>query len=68
MKYPAALEDTVAAYRVLLTAGFAAHRTAIAGDSSGGALALAAAMTFRGDDTPVPGHSRPAEAVGHAAT
>ncbi|WP_160330179.1 alpha/beta hydrolase fold domain-containing protein [Streptomyces roseifaciens] len=52
--YPAALEDTVAAYRGLLAAGFAAHRTAVAGDSSGGALALAAAMAFRDDGTPLP--------------
>lgn len=42
--YPAALEDTVAAYRAIIDEhGFAAGRVAIVGDSAGGGLAVAAA-------------------------
>jgi len=50
--HPAALEDAVAAYRWLGQQGF--RRIAIAGDSAGGGLALATAITLRdaGDPTP----------------
>lgn len=50
--HPAALEDAVAAYRWLSQQGF--RRIAIAGDSAGGGLALATAITLRdaGDSTP----------------
>lgn len=43
-RYPAALEDAVAAFRELVDAhGFAPERIAIAGDSAGGGLAVATA-------------------------
>lgn len=41
--YPAALEATVAAYHALLDSGWSASQLAIAGDSAGGGLAIAAA-------------------------
>jgi monoterpene epsilon-lactone hydrolase len=48
--YPAALEDAVAAFRVLVDAhGFAASGIAIAGDSAGGGLAVAAARVLTDD-------------------
>jgi monoterpene epsilon-lactone hydrolase len=48
--YPAALEDAVAAFRELVAAhGFAAGRIAIAGDSAGGGLAVAAARRLTDD-------------------
>lgn len=42
--YPAALDATVAAYRALLDDGWAPSQIALAGDSAGGGLALAAAQ------------------------
>ncbi|MGH9803486.1 MAG: alpha/beta hydrolase, partial [Blastocatellia bacterium] len=39
--FPAAVEDSVAAYRWLLKQGFAPNRIAIAGDSAGGGLTIA---------------------------
>lgn len=48
--YPAGLNDAVAAYRELLTAhGFTADRVAIAGDSAGGGLTVAAARRLVDD-------------------
>jgi acetyl esterase/lipase len=52
--FPAALEDAVAAYRALLEAGYAPQRTAIAGDSAGGGLSLATAITQRDAGEPLP--------------
>lgn len=46
--YPAALEDTLTTYRWLVnTRGFHPERVAIAGDSAGGNLALAALLSLR---------------------
>ncbi|CAE6805454.1 flavin-containing monooxygenase [Paraburkholderia nemoris] len=45
--YPAALDDALDAYAVLRGQGYAAERIVIAGDSAGGALALALAMALR---------------------
>ncbi|GAB4125101.1 MAG: alpha/beta hydrolase [Roseiflexaceae bacterium] len=45
--FPAALDDALAAYRWLRSAGFAAERIAIAGDSAGGGLALATLLRLR---------------------
>src|SRR3712207_7739427 len=39
-RYPAALDDAVAAYRWLLSQGLPAGAVAVAGDSAGGGLAL----------------------------
>jgi epsilon-lactone hydrolase len=53
--YPAALEDAVAAYEVLLETGIPAERLSIAGDSAGGGLAVAALGRIRGNGLPSPG-------------
>lgn len=53
--YPAALEDTLTAYRWLInTLRFSSNQVAIAGDSAGGNLALAALVFLRdtGDELP----------------
>jgi monoterpene epsilon-lactone hydrolase len=52
--FPAAVDDTVAAYRWLLKQGVSAKRIAIAGDSAGGGLALAALVAIRDAGEPVP--------------
>ena len=44
---PAALDDALAAYDALRALGHGPHRIAIAGDSAGGALALALAIALR---------------------
>jgi acetyl esterase/lipase len=55
--FPAALEDAVAGYRFLLSHGFAPRRIALAGESAGGGLAVAALVRLRDarliDDTVV---------------
>lgn len=45
--FPAALDDAVAVYRGLLAEGTAPGRIAVAGDSAGGGLALAALVRLR---------------------
>jgi monoterpene epsilon-lactone hydrolase len=52
--FPAALDDVLAAYRELLDRGAAPARTALAGDSAGGWLALSAALRLRDADDPRP--------------
>ncbi|MGQ9824003.1 MAG: alpha/beta hydrolase [Desulfotomaculales bacterium] len=52
--FPAALEDAVTAYRWLLSAGFAPQCLAVAGDSAGGGLAVAALLKLRDDGVPLP--------------
>jgi monoterpene epsilon-lactone hydrolase len=52
--YPAALEDALAAYRYLLTSGYKPGHIALAGESAGGGLALATAMTLRDAGDPLP--------------
>jgi acetyl esterase/lipase len=52
--HPAAVEDAVAAYRALLDAGQAPTRTAFAGESAGGGLALAALVAIRSGGLPLP--------------
>jgi epsilon-lactone hydrolase len=53
--FPAAVEDAAAAYRWLLRTGIEPARIAIAGDSAGAGLALAAIITIRDEGLPVPG-------------
>lgn len=52
--FPAAVDDAVAAWHGLLAEGFEANRLAIAGDSAGGGLALAAALRLRDRGEPLP--------------
>ncbi len=52
--FPAAVDDAVAAYRWLLDAGTPSTRIAIAGDSAGGGLTLAALLAIRDAGLPQP--------------
>lgn len=52
--FPAALDDALAAYRWLIGQAPAPRRIVIAGDSAGGGLALAAAMSIRDAQLPAP--------------
>jgi epsilon-lactone hydrolase len=52
--FPAAVDDALAAYRWLLAGGTDARRTAIAGDSAGGGLALATLVALRDDGEHMP--------------
>ena len=53
-RFPAAVEDVVAAYRFLLDQGFAPSRIAVAGDSAGGGLTLALMLAARERGLPLP--------------
>src|SRR5262245_55333519 len=53
-KFPAAVDDALAAYRWLLGEGAVAARTVIAGDSSGGGLSVATALALRDVGDPAP--------------
>jgi monoterpene epsilon-lactone hydrolase len=53
--FPAALEDAVQAYHYLLDAGIPAEKVVLAGDSAGGGLAVAAALSLRDGGEPLPG-------------
>ena len=53
--FPAAVDDTVAGYQFLLEQGMPPERLAIAGDSAGGALTLAALIAGRDAGLPMPG-------------
>lgn len=53
-RYPAALDDALAAYRWLLAQTPAPRRIVLAGDSAGGGLALATAMALRDRQLPAP--------------
>lgn len=52
--YPAALDDALACYQALLDSGTPAHRIVLAGDSAGGGLALALALTLRNKGLALP--------------
>ena len=53
--YPAALQDALAGYRFLLSAGIAPGRIAVAGDSAGGGLTIATLLSLRDAGMPLPG-------------
>jgi acetyl esterase/lipase len=52
--FPAAVEDAVAAYRQLLDDGLGPASLAVAGDSAGGGLTVAALVALRDGGTPPP--------------
>jgi len=52
--FPAAYEDALTCYRWLLASGIDPAGIALAGDSAGGGLALAAAMGIRDEGLPMP--------------
>lgn len=52
--FPAALDDSVAAYRWLLAQGVAPSRIVIAGESAGGGLCLATLLALREQSLPLP--------------
>ena len=52
--FPAAVEDTLTAYRWLLRQGIEARNIVISGESAGGGLALAALLAFRDTGLPLP--------------
>lgn len=53
-RFPAALDDAVAAYRWLLDRGIAPRALALAGTSAGGGLALATLVRARDEGLPLP--------------
>lgn len=53
-RFPAALDDAVAAYRWLLEQHVVPHTVALGGDSAGGGLALATLLRARDDGLPRP--------------
>ncbi|MDF2602056.1 MAG: alpha/beta hydrolase [Methylobacterium brachiatum] len=53
--FPAAIGDALAGYRFLLESGFTPERIALAGESAGGGLALAAILSLRERGLPLPG-------------
>lgn len=52
--FPAALEDALSAYRWLLDQGIRPQQIAVGGDSAGGGLTLAAAVSLRAAGEPLP--------------
>mgnify|MGYP001818540787 FL=1 len=52
--FPAALDDAVSAYRWLLKNGYSNKNIAIAGDSAGGGLSIAASIALRDQGDPAP--------------
>lgn len=53
-KFPAAVDDAVAAYRGLLSVGHAPEKMVVGGDSAGGGLALSLLLALRRDGVPLP--------------
>lgn len=52
--FPAAVDDAVSAYEYLLSNGFGANQIAVAGDSAGGGLTLAALVRLRDQGIELP--------------
>ena len=53
--FPAALDDSLSAYRWLLDQGVAPERVTIAGDSAGAGLVMSLLLSLKRDDGPAPG-------------
>jgi len=52
--FPAAIEDAVAFYRALLSAGYAPQNIVVAGESAGGGLTLSLLLSLRAAGDPLP--------------
>ena len=52
--FPAAVDDTIAAYKWLLAQGYKPNKIVIAGDSAGGGLTIAALLAIRDAGLPMP--------------
>ena len=52
-QFPAAVEDSVAAYKWLIAQGYKPNKIVIAGDSAGGGLTLAALLSIRDQKLPM---------------
>jgi acetyl esterase/lipase len=52
--FPAAVEDAVAFYRALLSAGYAPQNIVVSGESAGGGLALSLMLSLRAAGVPLP--------------
>jgi acetyl esterase/lipase len=52
--FPAAIEDSISAYKWLLSQGIAARSIIIAGDSAGGGLTVSAMVSLRENSIPLP--------------
>lgn len=57
--FPAAVEDSLAAYRWLLDQGFKPQRIALAGDSAGGGLTVATLLAIKQAGLPLPACATP---------
>lgn len=53
-QFPAAVDDSVSAYRGLLGEGYSPAQIVVAGDSAGGGLALALLLMLRSEHVPLP--------------
>jgi acetyl esterase/lipase len=53
-RFPAAVDDAIAYYRALLSAGFPPERIVVAGESAGGGLALSLMLALRSAGVPLP--------------
>ena len=53
-KFPAAVDDAVAVYRALLSAGHAPQEIVVSGESAGGGLALSLMLSLRSAAIPLP--------------
>ena len=54
-RFPAAVDDAVAAYRFVVSDGYAPENVALAGDSSGAGLVLGSLVALRDGGEPLPG-------------
>ncbi len=53
-RFPAAVEDAVAVYRALLSAGYSPQRIVVSGESAGGGLTLSLMLALRAASVPLP--------------
>src|SRR5437879_6768790 len=53
-RFPAAVEDAVAFYRALLSAGYSPQNIVVAGESAGGGLSLSLMLALRAAGVPLP--------------